>query len=199
MKIKILLFLSLMVLGVSVPAAMADFKFEGVAKCKTCHKKKKDGNQYSKWQKGSHAKAFKVLKSAEAKQLAAKVGVSGDPQKAKECLICHTPSQYDAKGQKRAAGMFGKKYKAAEGVQCEDCHGAGEKYYKKKTMKKITKEGGVAKSATAKKTGLITPNEKVCKQCHVAQTSIGGVTYQNPSFKDFNFDKMYKKIAHPKP
>ncbi len=199
MKSSAFLILFAVLFVFSSPTLFAENKFVGVKKCKACHKKKKQGEQFKIWSKSKHANAFKTLSKPGAKKLAAKVGVTGDPAKAKECLVCHTASQYDNQGKTRAAKMFGKKYKATEGVQCEDCHAAGGKYWKKKVMKKIRKEGGGKKSATAKKTGLVIPDKKVCQRCHVAETKIGGVVYKNPSFKDFDFEKRMKEIAHPVP
>ena len=95
--------------------------------------------------------------------------------------------------------MFGKKFKMEDGVHCESCHGAGGKYWKKKIMKKIAKEGGPLKSETAKKLGLIQPDEKLCRTCHAPQVEIAGVTYKNPTYKDFDFIERAKDIAHLRP
>ncbi|MBT3227269.1 MAG: cytochrome C554 [Deltaproteobacteria bacterium] len=181
------------------PTLFAENAFVGAKKCKSCHKKKKQGEQFKIWSKSNHAKAFKSLSKPKAKKLAQTVGVTGDPQKAKACLVCHTPAKYDSKGKIRPAKMFGKKFKMKDGVQCENCHNAGKKYWKKKVMKKITKEGGARKSATAKKVGLNAPDKKTCQHCHAAEVKIGGVVYKNPSFKDFDFEKRLKEIAHPVP
>lgn len=178
---------------------VAENKFVGALKCKACHKKKKQGEQYKIWSKGPHAKAFKSLATPKAKELAAAVGVSGDPQQAKECLVCHTPSTYDENGNERPKKMFGKKFKMEDGVHCEACHGAGGQYWKKKTMKKIVKEGGVLKSPTAKEKGLVNPDEALCKNCHVPEVVIAGTAYKNPTFKDFVFAERAKDIAHPRP
>jgi len=199
MKTRLFLVIIAAMFSFAAPNLQADNKFVGAGKCKSCHKKKKQGEQYGIWQKSEHANAFKSLATADAKQLAKKVGVSGDPQKAKACLVCHTSPKYDSGGKERPASMFGKKFKIAEGVQCESCHGPGGKYWKKKVMKKIQKEGGVRKSATAKKVGLRLPDKKVCQECHSAAVTVGGVTYKNPSFKDFDFEKRVKEIAHPVP
>ena len=177
----------------------ADNSFVGAGKCKACHRKAKDGEQFKIWSKGPHAKAFKSLATPKAKELAAVVGVSADPQKAKECLVCHTPSKYDGSGNERSKKMFGKKFKMENGVGCEACHGAGGKYWKKKIMKKIAKEGGPLKSETAKKMGLIRPDEKLCRTCHAPQVVIAGVTYRNPTYKDFIYMERVKEIAHPRP
>jgi cytochrome c peroxidase len=179
---------------------MAANRYVGATKCKSCHKKEKVGAQYIIWSKGKHVKAFKSLSTQKAVNLAKQLGINTPPQKEKACLICHVKSQYDENGKAHPKTMFFKKYKKTDGVQCEDCHGPGEKYVKKKIMKKIRyKEGGAAKSATAKKTGLWVPDEKTCKQCHVAEIKIGGVVYKNPSFKDFDFAIRIKEVQHPIP
>lgn len=199
MKVRnLMIILCLVLLPVSL--AFADNNFVGASKCKACHKKAKAGKQYVLWSKNKHAQAFKSLASEKAVALAKKVGVNSPPQQAKDCLICHLKSKYDANGMERSAKSFGKKYKHTDGIQCEDCHGPGQKYVKKKIMKKITyKEGGAAKSATAKKTGLWFPDEKSCKTCHRSEIKIGGMVYKNPTFKDFDFAKRLKEIEHPIP
>ncbi len=199
MKLSAFLIFFVGLVAFTTPTLFAENAFVGADKCKSCHKSKKQGEQYKIWSSSKHAQAFKTLATPKAKELAQKFGVTGDPQKAKECLICHTKPMYDSQGKDRPAEMFGKKFDQKDGVQCEDCHNAGEKYWKKKVMKQIHEEGGAGKSETAKKTGLNFPNEKTCIQCHVAETKIGGVVYRNPTFKAFDFEKRFKEIAHPIP
>lgn len=178
------------------PAAAKEGTYVGVKTCVRCHKKKSEGEQRAIWEKSKHAKAWANLASSEAKEKAAKLGVSGDPQKAPACLICHTT------GFGRPEGDFGKSFKVEEGVQCEACHGAGSNYRKKKTMKAIWEERGPDRkgmSATAKKVGLITPDENSCKTCHSEQRTFNGKVYKNPSFKPFDFKERYKKIKHTVP
>ncbi len=154
------------------------YKYIGNKKCKMCHSKAKSGAQFKSWQKAKHSKAFEVLASPEAKKIAAKKGIA-DPQKDGKCLKCHvTAYGVDAK-------FLGKNYKMEDGVGCESCHGPGEKYWKKKTMTDITM-GKVDASSV----GLIEPNETVCKKCH---------NEESPTYKEFKFEKMFKKIAHPIP
>jgi hypothetical protein len=174
--------------------------YVGVGTCKMCHKSKRSGAQHKIWTKRAHAKAFESLATAEAKQYAAKLGFKTAPQEEKACLICHVKSKYDENGNERPASFFSRKYQADDGVQCEDCHGPGSKYRKKKTMKTITyTEGGAASSPTAKKTGLWVPDEKLCKQCHSPSVTIGGVVYKNPTFKGFDYAKRLDEIKHPIP
>jgi cytochrome c553 len=152
--------------------------FVGAAKCKTCHKKPENGEQFKIWSESAHAKAYATLASEEAKKIAADKGIE-DPQKADECLSCHVT------GHGVAAEFLGKKYAVTDGVGCESCHGAGGDYYQQKTMMAIT--AGETDRATV---GLVKPDEKVCTGCH---------NDKSPSFKSFDFAEMSKKIAHPIP
>lgn len=149
--------------------------FLGVDGCKMCHKSEKSGDQYGKWMESKHAKAFEVLGTPEAAEAAKAAGIEGSPQEADECLQCHVT------GHGAAAEMFGPKYAKEEGVGCESCHGAGSEYKSKKTM-----EDQAASIAA----GLIMPTEALCRTCH---------NEKSPTFKEFNFEEMAKKIAHPTP
>lgn len=186
--------IALMVITSPSVYAGKQLKYQGTKKCKTCHRKEKDGNAYGIWQKMKHAQAYKTLGTAKAKKAAKRIGVMTDPQKSQECLICHTPGAgLDKK-------FFNKRFKVEDGVQCESCHGPGEKYAKKKTMKKARAERKkTGKSATAKKVGLIYGSEETCKQCHVPKKVVNGKTYINPSYKQFNFKERWEEIKHPSP
>ncbi len=152
--------------------------FGGVASCKACHLTKKSGAQYKLWKAGPHAKAFETLKTAAAKEVGAKLGVT-DPATSDKCLKCHvTAHGVDAK-------LKGKKFTSEEGVGCESCHGAGSKYKGRKVMKAIT--AGTTDGATL---GLVTPTEKTCAGCH---------NEENPTHKPFKFEEQVAKIAHPIP
>ena len=148
-------------------------KYVGAASCKTCHKAKKKGDQYSQWAGSKHANAYKVLATDKAKKTALKVGVKGDPQKAPECLKCHVTGYGSPKAR------LGKKYSMEDGVGCESCHGAGGDFKKKKIMKD---------RAAAVANGLIEPDEKLCKQCH---------NKQSPTFKPFDYAERVKEVDHP--
>ena len=159
-------------------SAQGKASFVGAAKCKTCHKKPKAGEQFKIWSESAHAKAYETLGTDKAKEIAKEKGIE-DPQTAKECIKCHVTG-YDA-----AAEQLGTKYAVTDGVGCESCHGAGGDYYKKKTMKSITMGEIEGKSV-----GLVTPDKAVCEGCH---------NDESPSFESFDFDEMFKKIAHPMP
>src|SRR6185295_4817207 len=106
----------------------------GAAKCKNCHNSAKSGDQFGKWKEQKHAKAFETLASAEAKKLGKEKGVD-DPQKAEQCVKCHAtaasePADHLAKGFDKNAG-----------VQCETCHGPGEKHMKARMAAAASAEG----------------------------------------------------------
>ncbi len=169
--------------------------FTGVNKCKKCHKKKKEGEQFKIWKASKHAKAYETLASDDSKKYAKEMGID-NPQQAKDCLICHVTA-FDAPKE-----LLAKKFKIEDGVQCERCHGPGKDYGKKKVMKKISKEMAASnktESATAEKTGLTHPTEEMCLQCHVESITYQGKEYKNPAYKEFDFKKAFDEIAHFKP
>ncbi len=168
----------------AVPASAADpaakggpagHKFVGVATCGMCHKSEATGNQLKVWQESKHAKAFATLGTKEAKAIAEKAGVKGDPQKEPQCVKCHvTAFGVDA-------SMLGEKFKMEDGVQCEACHGPGADYKAIKTMKD---------KKAAIDAGLVIPDEKTCRTCHNEQA---------PTFKGFDFKERLSKIVHKRP
>jgi hypothetical protein len=156
--------------------------FMGVAVCKACHTGKiaeKDvaTPSYEVWKDKPHAHAYESLASEESKALAQKMGIE-DPQKADECLKCHTTAfGVDAK-------YLGKKYTVEEGVSCEACHGAGGDYANIKVKKAIT-----AGETEAASVGLVVkPNEETCLACH---------NEESPTYKEFIFEEAVKQILHP--
>jgi hypothetical protein len=155
-----------------------DREFVGVDKCKMCHKKPDQGEQYTKWLEGPHSKAYETLANDKSKEIAKGLEIE-NPQEADECLKCHVT----AHGVK--AELLGKKHKIEDGVGCESCHGAGGDYFKMSTMKKLA--AGEIEPASV---GLIEPDEKLCITCH---------NEESPTYKEFVFEERVKQIAHPIP
>ena len=153
-------------------AAPAKAKYMGALACKMCHNLKSTGEQYNIWAASKHAMAYKELASEKSKEVAKAKGIE-DAQKSDKCLKCHIAGF--------GATEKGPKYDMAEGVTCEACHGAGEKYMPMKIMKD---------PKLAAENGLITPGEKDCKTCH---------NPDSPTYKEFVFADAYKLIAHPIP
>jgi cytochrome c2 len=121
------------------------------------------------------------LDSKHAKSLAALDSAKGE-NKDPKCLKCHTTGYgeggYGAEGMEALA--------VAEGlaaVGCEACHGPGSAYKSLAVMK--DRQAAIA-------AGLVIPTEATCTRCHNAES---------PTFKGFNFDSSWAKIAHhiPKP
>jgi len=151
----------------------ASHAYVGAKGCAMCHKTEKQGSQLAIWEKSGHAQAFTVLTTPAADAIAKKQGIEGSAAGAPACLKCHAIVG-DAKAEMK------------DGVQCESCHGPGADYKSMSVMK--VKTDAVAKGlmAFADKTAI----EAMCKTCHNAKS---------PTFKDFNFDERWAKIAHKKP
>ena len=99
-----------------------------------------------------------------------------DPNKAHEslsaeqlndakCNTCHTLLPFNSD-------------KRFQGVQCEQCHGAGKVYHKDYVMR--DKE-------LARAVGLIVPKAAHCQGCHTADS---------PNIKPFDFDELWLRITH---
>jgi hypothetical protein len=158
----------------------------GAAKCKMCHATSDTGDQFGKWKLEKHAKAFETLAGDAAKKLGKEKGVD-DPQKADQCMKCHAtawsePAEHLAKG-------FDKNL----GVQCETCHGPGEKHMKAR-LAAAAAAGDDTKAAPRQevpKDELVAfPEMTVCTGCH---------NKESPSYKPFCFKKRLQDVAHLDP
>jgi len=167
----------LILLTTSLLAQDKKAQYIGAKKCKMCHNSAKKGMQYSKWESSAHAKAYATLATEQAKEVAKKAGVQGDPQKAAECLKCHSTA-YDAPASAKAAT-----FKADEGVGCEACHGPGSLYKSMKVMKAL-----YAGTQDAKAVAYMKGKKATCLTCH---------NEKSPTYKPFNFEERLAEIAHP--
>jgi hypothetical protein len=150
-------------------------QYVGVAKCAICHKSEAIGNQYGHWMKSKHSQAFAALATPAALEFAKKRGIQGPPQKAGECLKCHTT------GWGKPASAFASPIKPEEGVGCEACHGPGSDF----RAINIMKDHNAAIAA-----GLWSPDEHTCTTCH---------NQESPTFKGFDFKTFAAKIEHANP
>ena len=165
-----------LILTVGLSTLSAEPRYIGSDKCaKMCHKGEKKGAQYEQWQGSGHAKAFKTLGTAQSKEVAKKAGVTGDPQKAPECLRCHVTG-YGAKKE-----LIDSTCTYDEGIGCEGCHGPGSDYRKLNVMKN---------HELALANGMIEQTEASCVKCH---------NEESPNYKPFKFDVEVKKVLHPIP
>ena len=181
MKTLTLIVMALALTSVVSMAAAPTHDYVGVKVCAMCHRTPKNGEQFQKWEASKHSQAFKVLLTPEAAKIAEAKGIKGKPSEAAECLECHVTA-YDA-----PAAMLGPKFDKTDGVQCETCHGAGKDYMKMNIMKdqKLAVANGLVLLSV--KDGSA---EKKCETCH---------NKKSPTFKSFDFSKMWPQIAHPVP
>ncbi|MBI4620727.1 MAG: hypothetical protein HY739_11295 [Desulfobacterales bacterium] len=105
--------------------------FVGDKVCRTCHPK-----EYELWKETKHARAYQSL-------------INKNQQFDLECIGCHTTG-YDRGGGFSSLSSLGK----FKGVQCEECHGAGDKHQR---------GGDIVKSMS----------EDVCLRCHTKERSPG--------------------------
>lgn len=149
------------------------FRYAGVKRCQFCHLSKSGGAIFQKWRDGAHARAYRTLGTGPALQIAHERGIAADPQKAPECLVCHTT------GYGEPIERFLSSFSVEEGVGCESCHKPGEGYAELPVMKDWKK---------AQKQGLaVKPDESVCKRCH---------NEKSPAYRPFRFNVEMKKIRH---
>lgn len=111
--------------------------------------------------------------------MAEKVGIGVDsPARSAKCLICHATAATVSEDY-RSPGFH-----LEEGVQCEACHGPGEKYGDEEIMQ--DKEAALS-------AGLRMPDETYCLGCHRPEPS-----HAELNLKPFSFEERWKKIAHSK-
>jgi len=160
----------------------ADNKYIGAKKCKSCHSKEEVGNQYGAWEKAEHSKAFEHLASEAALAAGKEKGVA-EPQKAPECLKCHTTA-YGVPEDQIARG-----FKAEMGVQCESCHGPGEAHMKARFK---AAAAGDAEGPVVIPEGeiILDPPQETCRGCHNSES---------PTFEKFCYYRSKETIRHLKP
>jgi len=154
--------------GGPAPAAggFADYKHMGVASCSSsvCHGKisAQTGrhvalNEYTIWtQDDRHSQGYNRLKSPAAVQIAAKLGLASAVG-AKICLDCHTDNVPRA--------LQGPKYKITDGIGCEACHGAAEKWIESHAQQSATHKVNVAKGMYPSEQPLA--RATLCLSCHL--------------------------------
>ena len=155
------------------PQRATENKFVGGMACAQCHQAPAMGYQFSQWRLTPHARAYAVLASTGAVEIARKEGVAGDPQQSPQCLKCHTT------GQGYVPESFAESFHFREGVDCEACHGPGGRYAGAEVMRD---------APAARHAGLAVISQETCRPCH--ETAHG---------KPFNYAEALAKIRHPKP
>lgn len=163
-------------------------KFIGAEKCKNCHQSTAGGNQFANWKEMKHARAFEVLASDDAKKVAKEKGID-DPQKSPMCLKCHVTA-FDVPADKIAKG-----FNVKLGVQCESCHGPGERHLKARFAAAGEEDAGGKRDAKAYQ---VIPDDEIVKRPPL-KTCLNCHSEEAPNFKSFCLKKRYTEIAHLDP
>jgi len=181
-----------------VLAGQQQGKYMGVEECWTCHEEPYKGNQYMKWKESKHAKAYETLALDDSHKIAKEMGIE-DPQKSEKCLKCHVTAF------RVSADEQGDLFKKRDGVQCESCHGPGQKHVnarldaEAREKEKREKEGGdIYGDQDREKQRIKLPpgeiifkvEEATCTDCH---------NNESPTYKEFKFEEAKKAIEHPDP
>ncbi len=147
----------------AVPATLHPRKnfpsFIGIAYCKKCHDAPGIGNQYGVWASSPHAKAFQILSTPRAAEIAKKHSLP-EPSESPACLKCHTTG-----GGKTVETK-------TEGVGCESCHGPGSLYHEFSNHASFGNRENAYRKAVSLGMypilGLpgIKARERLCRYCH---------------------------------
>ena len=122
------------------PSARAEDLHLGVASCASslCHGATRPlgthpirQDEYFIWQQQDrHSRAYHTLSNASSQKIGRALGI--DPVSAPACLACHAdPAATTARGPR---------YLLADGIGCESCHGAAERWLPEHTRPGITAE-----------------------------------------------------------
>lgn len=159
--------------GLPAPDAAAGTKpkYTGSLACTACHKGPTMGYQFGRWRMSAHARAYAVLATPRAEELAREMDVEGDPPTHPACLKCHATAYWDV------AGGALPSYAISEGVGCEACHGAGSDY----SLDVVMKDARAAAMA-----GLNEVTRDTCRGCH-----------EDAHGKPFEYETALAAIVHP--
>ena len=146
-------------------------KFTGVMACAKCHQGPQMGYQFEKWREGDHARAYAVLATEKARQMATESGLKGSPSRSPQCLKCHAPEWAYPKESSLDEDHY------RDGVTCESCHGPGSEYSSEAVMRDKT----AARAAGLRKVG-----KETCMPCHQAAHG-----------REFDYDAAARKTSHP--
>ncbi len=142
----------------------------GVASCAggTCHGSTRPfddsrirQDEYFVWQrKDAHARAYNTLRSPRSQAMARKLGVS-DAATAPRCLVCHADNVPEA--------QRGERFQLSDGIGCEACHGAAERWIGPHAAGYKSNEERSAAGLRATWDPLA--RAAICSDCHVGSDS----------------------------
>jgi hypothetical protein len=123
------------------------------------------GSEIVVWQdpdsvRGRHAQAYNVLLEPRGQDIARKLGI-GPPERAAECLSCHSDFT--------PANKRGARFQLADGVGCESCHGGAEKWLNTHYAPDATHAQNVANGMFP--TDNIEARARLCSSCHLGSSA----------------------------
>ncbi len=156
-------------------------KYLGVAACISCHDEPHAGfakGPYGVWRDHFHSSAFQTLSRNYTKAFAKKRGIV-DPVTNWRCRKCHVT----------ALGVpperLGPKYRDADGVGCETCHGPGGDYLHEHYKEDADQAALAAMGFRVYRN--LEDRDKLCRSCH---------NTLSPTYKPFNVLEFSKAIRH---
>jgi len=165
-------FAAILILGISSPLhADTPAKYMGTGSCSSSnchgnvHPRKGSNvlqNEYYTWLKhDKHSQAYLNLTKPDGKRMAALMGL-GDPTREALCLQCHATYVPDTT-------LHGDKFDLEDGVSCESCHGASEKWLSSHaengTTHKENLDNGLADTVS------LPERATLCISCHFGDAS----------------------------
>jgi hypothetical protein len=155
------------------PALKAHFTGAQSCASSSCHGGGKGHNESLIFERkpDKHLFAAGILAKGTSLRIGEALGIVGDPDKAAQCTVCHSPMEAVA------ADRLVKSLQPDRGVSCEACHGAAEEWLRFHTRKDVTYQQIVA-------VGLRDMNDlrgraSVCVACHL------------------NLDEPIRRAGHP--
>jgi hypothetical protein len=118
-----------------------------------------------------HAVAAGILAKGTSLRIAEALGIQGDPGKAAQCTVCHSPMEAVAP-ERLVKGL-----KADRGVSCEACHGAADPWLRFHTRPDVTYQQIV--SVGLRDLNDLYGRANACVSCHL------------------NLDESIRRAGHP--
>lgn len=168
-----------------------ELEYVGSKKCKFCHNKPHEGEQYTVWKSNRHSRAFEVLFSRESLKFARSRGLRTPPSESAACLKCHVTG-YDLTTRTHPNQLA-----IEDGVQCESCHGPGSAHMADGKILRMNKDAVVDLSAN-----IILAESSICVTCHNPESPPWDpekYTLEDGKKTGFDFEQAVKIISHKNP
>lgn len=161
----------------------------GAQTCRTCHNTAEKERRWDTWMNTKHADALETLKSPASAAIAKARGLAMPAWEAPACLRCHVTG-YDELKSAAPARMA-----AADGVQCETCHGPGAAHVRDAQMKWVEKVDTVDVAAH-----IDYPDKSSCLACHNTDSPTwdpARYTLPDGTTTGFDYKQAKTRAIHP--